>query len=239
MILLKRTPLGWEKYRDELLREYPVERIIALASNGKAESRRLYSRFGRWARNEDLNILLQHLRCETDPEACLRLLWVFGKAKLPHLDARIWELAHDDDPRLQAAAVKALSSLCDPRVGELGRQRLRDNNFSAGKSDDIELFVNNYQAGDEELILAALERLAPNDDEAHDLGMSARRVCSHNNSPALTCVASWIYRTNPCTICRNDGVELMLQWESLPAAIAEECVCDASNDTRSLMNERK
>jgi hypothetical protein len=210
-----------------------VERIIEAASNHNSESKYLYHRFGRYARDEDLDLILNRVIVETNAETCLRLLWVFRrKARLPRLDARVLALASDRDPRMREAATMALSSLSSPIVGELGRQLLRDGSFNAERSYEIELFANNYQEGDEILILTSLENLVLTDDEAHYLGMSVLRICENNDSKALVCLAKWIYQTNPCTICRNSAITLIRKWSGLPSIISNECRYDASREIR-------
>lgn len=217
-----------EAHRKEMLLEYPVERILAAASACATESKRQFRIFGRWASDADLERILDRLDVENDADVCLRLLWVFGKATLPRMHARVWGFAHGSRADLRAAALTALASLKDPRVGELGRQRLQDATFSADDDAEIELFTRNLEPGDEHLIAAALERLAPDDEQAHRLGNSVLHVCESNAGPALAVLAIWIYRTNPCTICRKKAVDLLVGWASLPDAIADEWRYDAA-----------
>lgn len=225
-------------FRDNKQREYTVERIVAAAANHDSRSKGVYSIFGRWASVEALQSILLHLEQETNPETCKRLLWVFSKAELPQFDKTVWALAHAGDEELRAAAVRALASMQDPRIRELGRQRLRNGNFLTETGEEIELFVKNYQTGDEALILDALHGLTPNDDAAHAIGMSVQRVCAHIDTPALAGLAEWIYWTNPCSLCRKDAVELLLNWNCMPEDIAEECRHDALLETRALMRQR-
>jgi hypothetical protein len=222
-------------YRDETLREFPIETILATAAEKGTKRRYFYSRFGRVASDADLNLIFQRIREETDPEICKRLLWVFSGAALPHLDARIWELAGGEPSPLRAAAMKALAFVRDPLVGEFARRWLREKTFTVADDDVIELFVLNYQAGDEALIMAALAPLTPDDDDAHALATHVQGVCGENNSPELAGLLEWIYRTNPCTICRRCAVDLLLDSNSLRADIANECLHDAASDTQELV----
>ena len=222
-------------YQAETLRDYPVEKILAAASDNGTKRRYFYARFGRLACDEDLQRILQRLHVETNPETCKRLLWVFGRGALPRVDDRVWELASGATSELRDAAMMALSFLCDSRVGDLGRQCLRDGRFSADDAAAIALLALNFQAGDEALILAALQRLTVNDDDAHAIASSVEQVCIKNNSPAVTPLLEWIYHTNPCTICRRTAVELLSESGSLSAVIAEECLHDASSQLRALV----
>ncbi|NHZ87748.1 hypothetical protein F2P45_01680 [Massilia sp. CCM 8733] len=218
---------------EEFMSQNLCDTILAAAAR-KSTGRGLFLQFGRWAGEEDLTRILDHLRVEPDPKVAEKLLWIFRRATLPYLDEHVWELASHSAIDVRNAAVRALSNLSDARVRELGRARLGDPGFSSEFSEEIELFKNSFQPGDETLILAALERQPVDGDDAHALASSAIDVCTSVRSPALAGVAQWVYRTNPCSICRRQAVELLLEWDCLPAHIAAECRHDASEDLRAL-----
>ncbi|UOD28430.1 hypothetical protein INH39_23675 [Massilia violaceinigra] len=221
---------------EEFMNQNPCDVILAAAKR-KSPGRGLFLLFGRWAGEEDLIRILDHLRVEPDPEVAEKLLWIFRRATLPHLDEHVWQLASHSAIDVRNAAVMALSNLSDPRVRELGHARLGDPAFSSAFSEEIELFKNNFQPGDETLILAALERQSVDGDEAHALGSSAIDMCASVRSPALAGVALWVYRTNPCSVCRRRAVELLQEWDCLPAHIADECRYDASEELRALIGQ--
>lgn len=225
-----------QQRKDAFMSEYPIDVILAAAS-GKKRGNYRFLDFGRWACKADLDRVLDRLHIENDTDACERLLWVFRKAPLPRLDERVWELASHSVPEIRYAAVVALSGISHPRVHELARTRLADPEFSSDVFEDVELFKNNFQAGDEVLILAALERQAVDGTQAHALGCSEIEVCTSASSPALAGVAQWVYRTNPCAICRREIVELLLEWRCLPADIALECRFDALKKLRDLAHK--
>ncbi|WP_167239495.1 hypothetical protein [Massilia genomosp. 1] len=219
---------------EELMNQNPCDAILAAATR-KSAGRGLFLLFGRWAGEEDLIRILDHLRVEPDPKVSEKLLWIFRRATLPYLDEHVWELASHSASDVRNAAVMALSNLSDPRVYALGRERLADPRFSSEFSEELAQFKNNFQPGDETLILAALERQSVDGDEAHALGSSAVDLCTSARSPALAGVAQWVYRTNPCSICRRQAVEMLMEWDRLPAHIAAECRYDASEDLRALV----
>lgn len=226
-----------QRRRDAFMSENPVDAILAAASR-KTGGRYKFMEFGRWAGTQDKLRVLGRLRAESDPQTCENLLWVFRRGALPHLDERVWALASHSVPDVRYAAVVALSGISDPRIRELGRERLSDPGFSRDHYEDIELFKHNYQPGDETLILAALQRLSVDGDDRHGLGSTAVDVCTSARSPALAGVAQWVYRTSPCAICRREAVTLLLEWGSLPASIAAECRYDALEDLRTLVAHR-
>lgn len=225
----------WANYCAETLRECPVEKVIAAAKAPYVERRFFFTRFGKCAREEDLRTVLDHFNTETDVKACRRLLWVFAERAMPELDARIWSLANDSTSEHRAAATGAMASTTDPRVGQLGRERLRSRDFVAADEEVIALLTRNYEPGDETLILDALESVSFDDDEAHAMGMRVDRVCGKHSTPYLASLAEWNYRTNPCTLCRLNAVECLVDTNSLPDHIANECMHDAESLTRALV----
>jgi len=229
-----------ERLRADSLRDDPVARILAAAANHDRTGKGPFMKFGRWASTEHLDRILDELHVESNPETCLRMLWIFRKATLPRFDNRIWSLAQDGPAELRAAALKALSTLKDPRLGDLGRARLMGGTFSPDDAEVIDLFIHNFRTGDETLLLAALRELTIDDDEAHFLGSSVIDVCEENNSPALSDLLHWIYSSNPCTICRKQAIQLLIASGSLAESTAIECLHDASRDIRDIVknNER-
>jgi len=222
-------------YRAQSRDEHSADDVIAWAVAGQ-KNRYSYKRFGQYASQANLDLILERLRVETDPQVCRRLLWVFHSPCLEQIPPRIWELTHDASHEVRNAAFAALSFIKDPRLAELGRERLRDKNFSVDEHNAIELFALNYQPGDEELILAAMEGLPlKDDDDAHAVGSSVQEVCDELELPALAGLAQWIYETNPCTICRRHAVKFLMEVESLPPGVAKECLHDASSSLQDLV----
>ncbi|NHZ34060.1 hypothetical protein [Massilia rubra] len=166
-----------ERRGEEFMARNPCDAILAAATR-KSAGRGLFLLFGRWAGEEDLIRILDHLRVEPDPKVSEKLLWIFRRATLPYLDEHVWELASHSATDVRNAAVMALSNLSDPRVYALGRERLGDPDFSSEFSEEIALFKNSFQPGDETLILDALERQSVDGDEAHALGSSAVDLCT-------------------------------------------------------------
>ena len=227
--------------RERARATYPIEKILAAAESGtipgfSSSVFSSYRTFGRWANQNELEIILQRLVAATAPEVCLRLLWVFKKVAPPSLHPRIWALVENSDERVRHAALTALSHVSDESVGNYGRGRLRAG-IPASDSEVIELFINNYRDGDEKLILSALNALQAqslSDDELHGLGSRVLDVCKANKFPVLAQLAEWVYLTNPCSICRNAAVKWLIDVAVLPAEIANECLYDTDRDTEKL-----
>jgi len=223
-----------EQTRERNRKEYPLEKMLGDASAGVGEFPARYMRFGKYARSEDLREVMQRLVAETDEKILTRLLWVFRRAELPDLHPRIWALAESENDGIREAAIEALAQSRDPRVGDCGRAKLRLPDFSENDSEVLDLFIRNYRPGDEVLIMSAINRLSPNDDNAHDLGYSILKIYEENDSPVLSELLTWVYETTPCTICRRDAVECMANSGCISPETAAECLHDAEEDTQKI-----
>jgi hypothetical protein len=225
-----------ERHGLDVLAAFPLDAVIAAAVRHE-RSRGNFVRFGRWCDDTALVALLARLDEETDPEACLRLLWVFRYATPPFIPACLWRFAVHPDSRLRDAALTALSHVTDPAVGAFARQFLAQRPFGADDAAVIELFTNNYQSGDEDLILSVLNGLPPDggDDDAHAIGMSIRTFCKSDHLPATAGILHWMLKTNPCTLCRGDVVRHLVEANCLAPEVALESRFDASDAVRELM----
>lgn len=226
-----------EQRRERVRKEYSLKRILDDASAGVGEYPGQYMQFGRHATKEELREVMLRMVAETDEKVLLRLLWIFRRAELPDIAPRLWELAESKNDAIRGATIVALAQRCDPRIGDLARAKLRSQEFLEVDSEVLELFVRNYQPQDELLIMSALARLSPNDDNAHNLGSAILNIIEKNGSLAFQNMARWVYETTPCTICRHSAVKWMVSNESISPEILSECLHDADEDTQQIAQE--
>lgn len=223
-----------QKQDAEHLEKFSLDHVLAAAAQHD-RGRGKFFRFGRLCGTEALKTVMQRLEDEPDIKCCLCLLWVFHDVAPPYLPVRLWQLAEHADPEVRDAALIALAQASDPAIGEFGRRWLARGSLDAKDAAVIELFARNYQAGDAARILAALEPLQTGEWEAHTIGFSIRYVGERNNSAETAGLLLWLYRTNPCTICRGHAVELLIESNCLPPEIAGECAFDAREAVRALV----
>jgi hypothetical protein len=224
-----------EAVRDRTRLELPLEKILSDAAIGVGKYPSQYMRFGRHATREELQLVLARLAVEEDVKARVRLLWVFRRAPLPELHPRVWELAHAADHETQEAAMEALAQHRDSRIGNLARAKLVSTDFSPRNAEVLDLLINNYEAGDEVVLMSALRRLPPGDDfEVHSLCFSILAICKNNGGAPALDMLRWCYEATPCTLCRCKAVAAMIARDSLPPDIAQECHYDANEETRRL-----
>lgn len=226
-----------QEVRNRFRSENSMESILADASSGVGEIPSRYMLFGRYATDPELANVMRHLAAETNEETCLRLLWVFRKTPLPELHSRVFELAESKNDKLRRAAIVALAHTRDSRVGDLGRARLLSPEFSGNESALLDIFIKNYQSGDEQLIMSALSRISPDEERAHDFGFSILDICEENGSTGFRELLNWNYNANPCTICRYKVLGLLIDAGDASSEIIAECLHDADEDTRERSKE--
>jgi hypothetical protein len=222
--------------RERIRKQYSIDYILASAASGKGGFPGIYRSFGIHATTEELEMVLQQLLATTSPPICQRLLWVFNKAAMPRIDARIWELAEHEDEELRDAANRALSRMRDPQVGSFGRRKLRDSGLGAVDPSLFDLFAMNFLEGDAALIQLHLEHLLLSDERTHAL--SVLDICRENASPSLAGLAEWTYMNTPCSVCRKDAVEQLIVLSGLTPALANECLFDADRDIQALARSK-
>lgn len=226
-----------QEIRERARKELTLDGLLNDASRGIGEYPGRYMRFGKYATDDELKIVLQRLIKETEDAVCLRLLWIFRRTPLPELHPKIWQLADSKDDSIRYSAVEALAQSQARRVGELGRSRLLSGAFTSKDSETLDLFIRNYQPQDERLILSALAPLSPDEDEAHSLGSSLLKICENNTARTSLDMLKWVYESTPCTVCRFSAVKQMAEIGGVPPEILAECVDDADGDLRHLAKE--
>ncbi|GAB3254337.1 hypothetical protein [Chitinimonas naiadis] len=218
-------------YLEETRKAFPLESLLS-AAKVKKQIGIYYQRFGMAATEEELAEVYRHLLVEPDEDVCERLLRVFRKVPLPGLDQKIWSLAASHDQSVRDATHTALAQCNAPEVGIYARAQIQADGFSATDSEVFRLFVKNYLPQDSSLILAALQRLNPDEYEAHSLVLRLLDIFGENRTPELTGAMLWAYEHTPCSLCRNDVVSGLLDIAQLPSHLIEECMHDALDETR-------
>jgi hypothetical protein len=213
-------------------RELTLEGILAAAGRAEDQIPGRYMRFGRSATLEELHTVLQCLETESRDEVCLRLLWVFRRTPLPVLTPKVWACVRRSPGKLSDAALTALGQTRHADIACFAREALRGRHLAEEDAALLELFVFNYAAGDAALIHAALQSACTDENTLHAMGHSLLSLCKENPVTEIAPLLVWIYEQTPCTICRYSAVKLMVDQNSLPPSIAEECCEDADEDIR-------
>lgn len=217
-----------EKFRDE----YPIERILDDINNTKEKHLSIYLRFGRHATTDEIERIFSLLITETNNEKLIRYLWVFRRRELPRVSLAITDLVFSSDPKIQDAAIFALSQLTDSSIRDIAIS-LCSNEDKEIALKAIELFINNYQEGDSKYIDPILNTV---EDKhiLHGACMDTIKLFEKHPLKELVNVMLWVYENTPCTHCRNWAVGLLIEKGWLPEKQLNECLHDCVEDTREL-----
>jgi len=188
-------------------------------------------RFRRWAlkaTHEELSAATAYFLLDVNPEKVWGCLRAFAHRPFPGDVCRLLELSDSDHERVRRAAVVTLSRIKDLRV----RRRALILLQSAERfTDGIDLLESNYEAGDFRIFEDLLTRsLTP--AELHGIGLSIRHIVDKKVWPELEKVLLSLYETGPCSLCRTEFVEALIELERLPDFIRDEGQFDAEPDTR-------
>jgi hypothetical protein len=205
-----------------------LAKIINLARRKKHDYPSIYMRFGQKnATPAELETVFSLLLNEPDEEICLRLLWVFRRAPIPILAERLFEWVDSQTDLLKIAALQALAQISDDRIYQLGRSKLAAGQITGEDTDTIDLFINNYHAGDAELILAKLQAVEIDPEDLHAIGFSIDDISQKQINPELVILLEWIYDRTPCCICRDRIIEQLKIYQPLPNPILTEYQFDS------------
>jgi hypothetical protein len=209
----------------------PVEEVVRAA---EGENKCFWFRvWGMYAKETDLQTVLQTLWAAREPSIIANLLKVFSRRALPEFDARLLELCRHDNEEVRRWAFGALEENKHSLVREFALTEL-----GKGVHDGsvVALLINNYLRGDEHLILESME--FPEDEcELHWLFSHVINVLENN--PHADCFPLGVitYTSTPCGNCRFKAARLLHNQQVAPTWLSEECRYDSCKDSRELIEK--
>ena len=221
-------------YSDRYRQSWPASRIIDEAYRHISDIPGNYTRFGRYASTEDLQLIWQKLlECE-DEAACYRLLWVFRRTPMPALHTRVMGWLDSNNVQLQLAAVDALGRIQDIRIASEAKKRLLAD---PANHNLLPLLRLNGASLDNQLLNLILQRLPTSDDDtAHGIGLELLDIADSCPQISTQALLHWIYEHTPCSLCRGSAVRRLHERGLLTEQQLDECRNDADSDTRELGN---
>jgi hypothetical protein len=236
---LSRLSEGWRQSKEKTvgsqpeshgkrMKAIPVEEIIRAA-----EGDRNYGYFRGWgihAREADLQTVLQRLWIEQEPNVIANLLNIFSARALPDFNARLLEFCRHTDEQVRRRAFCAMKENAHPMVRQFALTELRHGLREALVAA---LFINNYEQGDEELILDAME--LPDDAcERHWLLMDVIKILEKNSEADSSRLGVIGYALTPCGNCRLYAARILHKQRVAPDWLKYECRLDCEEDCRKL-----
>ncbi len=187
--------------------------------------------WGKQASEVELNRVLERLWSEHDPKTLANLLSAFQARALPVFDSRLIELCRHDDSRVRERALSALEPNAHPEVRAFALSELR-RGLRDGRV--VSLLNRNYQPGDEERILNAVE-LPIDVSDRHWLMLQVVEFLDMNPTANCSKLGVISYALNPCGHCRYSAVRLLVDRRAAPEWMADECRSDSYPAIRSLI----
>jgi hypothetical protein len=187
-----------------------------------------------WARTatpDELALVAEDLRIETDEDRLVACLRMFRRHVFPQPIDRLLKLARAENDDIARAALVALSNVVDSRVRALGLDLmtgLKWRGFAVG------LLTRNAERSDYRVLESLLgEAIDPY--IYHCMGIDVRRFVEAHRSEEAERSLLLLYQNGPCSLCRHGAVEELIAIDRLPAWIREECQYDAYSETRKLV----
>lgn len=225
----------YKPYPQRMLDEFPLPRILSDAHAMVGNYPGRYAKFGKYASEDDIQLVYRDLLLEENEEVIVRLLWVFRVRELPEIDEKLLRWVRSENAELSAAAISALSQMSDEVVHAIAVEILSDPSWQRA-IQGLELLRRNYQPEDAQLLASALRKV-PESAEPYELHyplLDLISLAEDTKSVELVNAVLWAYENNPCSLCRRLAVVWLHEMNSIPKATMEECLCDAVEDTRLL-----
>lgn len=212
--------------------KFSLKTILEMADNASG-SPGDYVGWGRTASDKDINSVFDNFLKEIRPKQILCYLKIFHMRGFPRIEPQLFDLVEFGEDRVRHIATWALFRLKDHKIHEFALNLLRNGVLYC--SFAIKLLEKNYQSGDFVLIQNALP-VTDDKDEIHRIGSALVDLCQENNDPDLSELMLWVYEKTSCSICREQSVEKLLQWNSMPMDGVWECLFDCSEKIRVMAN---
>lgn len=213
----------------DYMRQYTLNDIIRVAEATPNRAGFLRG-WGMYASESDLQAVLGNLFNSHNPEVIASYLRVFSNRPLPCFDDRMLGLLEHGNEQIRSRAYAAVAKNAHPAIRTFALDHLLSHD---AELNFINLFIKNYQLGDEDLLLTHL-RLPEDQDDRHWLLLDVTKILEHNPAARCDALALWAYRWTPCGSCRHGAAKLLIDRNVAPEWLLEECQYDSDPDTRRL-----
>jgi hypothetical protein len=201
-----------------------IDELITSIELLDKQSRRHAIKFRKSASDDELRKLYANLiRCN-DAEKQLNYLAIFTSRPFPEIGSEIIALLDSSNAQVRRATAKALSLITSPVVRKLAIELL------VSEEDELreyafKLLTNNYEMGDHVCLEVALRRFS-DDNHLHWAGMSLKTIAKNSDDAALSSAILFLFANGPDPFCRDDFLEILLNWQKCPEAILYEAQWD-------------
>ena len=220
---------GQSSFRDRM-RAITVNKILEAAKDeGQHQPMRGW---GMRADEASLSIILEAIFNTVEPVIISKLLRVFSNRALPKFDSRLIDLCRHADEEVQRRAFNAIKMNTHAAIRAFALEQLEID----ATASVVGLFQKNYEGGDENRILSAIQ-LPEDIDQLHWLLMDVTKVLENNPAADCSQLAVISYASTPCETCRFRAARLLFGQGVAPAWMIEECRYDSDDESRELGEE--
>jgi hypothetical protein len=98
----------------------------------------------------------------------------------------------------------------------------------------LEVFIHNYQSGDDRYLAALLAQTVDR-DALHSIGFGLKEVFTAHPTPAADDIFLDLYERGPCSLCREHFVERLIEIDRLPPWMERETRYDANPEIHQVI----
>ncbi len=209
----------------DAMRAMTVTEILSEAESNNSRTIQFRS-WGIYAQEAALSSVVQNLWASEKPRVIANLLKVFWKRDIPQFDDRLIELCQHSDAEVRRWACNASERLRHPRIRDFAISELESG---LREPNVVRLFTRNYEKGDEQRLLDAIE--LPNDpDVIHGLVADVIKILENNPEADYSQLGIICYASTPCEVCRHHAVRLFHGERVAPAWLTEEWRFDSRRE---------
>lgn len=181
----------------------------------------------RTAKREDLVRFAEDLICEKDEQLIRLRLRAFTITEFPLDYQQLFQFLDSKDKRNKSLALRALSLFKSEELRNMALKNLRKGKFLW---EYLKILARNYRSKDAALIEKII---VSTDDEVefHSMGGSSIKELYLNNKPPQKGIKKVLldsYERGYCALCREEIIEIMIQYKLLPKYIQEEAQWDCN-----------
>jgi hypothetical protein len=206
---------------------YPYLKDQIAQTNGRLPVTQL-TRWGKHASDEALHHAARDLLAQTDQLRLTAYLAIFRRRRFPLGVEPLLPFVRHEHPRIARWSLQAICQFQHPAVRELGLTLIQAKQHV---SDALDIFLHNYQSGDE-AYLATLVAQTSDVDELHNIGFSISDIFAQHQHVVTSSMFLDLYERGPCSLCRLRFVEQLITADAIPPWLAGEALYDANSETR-------
>lgn len=218
----------WPSHADRM-RRISLDEVIQAAEDG-GNLGGYFRGWGMYASEDDLRAIHNRMTRCASPEVLEKYLRVFSNRTMPRFDESLIGLLNHESDNVRSRAFTAISLYAHPAIRKFAIENIGER-FSEFRF--LELFIRNYQPGDEDILLHNLE-LPVERDSRHWILMDLKEILEKNPIALCRELGLCIYFGTPCGNCRSDAASLLISRAVAPDWLIEECRWDCDSNTREL-----